>query len=157
MARRVDASQELAEQLLALVERLPRVYFKLKAFGDRVWAALGVTTAERGILGDLAVGEPLTVPQLAAMRPVSRQAVQPVLTALLDRGLVETRPNARKKRSPFYRITRKGREVLARGRERERSVLAAMDVAFDLREVRGALGVLDRTESLLADALAKGG
>lgn len=141
--------------MLALVERLPRVFFKLKAFGDRVWAPLGITTSERGLLTDLAAQGALTAPQLAAIRPVSRQAVQPLLHALVVRGLIAARANPRKSRSPFYVITRKGSALLARGHARERTVLAELDPGFDVLDLRRALAVLERTEGLLSDALAR--
>lgn len=143
------------ELLLELVERLPRLYFKLKAFGDRIWSPLGITTAERGILTDLAAGEPLTMPQLAAMRPVSRQAIHPVLTSLLERGLVSTRPNPRNARSPFHVATRQGRKLLAEGRRRERRVLASLEVGIPASEVRQSLRFLGEVESVLASALEK--
>lgn len=144
-----------SELILALVERLPRVFFKLKAFGDRVWAPLGITTSERGLLTDLAAHSELTAPQLAALRPVSRQAVQPLLHALAARGLIATRANPRKGRSPFYVITRKGNALLKRGHVRERSELAQIGPTFGASELRHALDVLERTEGLLSDALAR--
>lgn len=150
-----ETSAAPAELVLAFVERLPRVFFKLKAFGDRVWAPLGITTSERGLLTDLVAHGALTAPQLAALRPVSRQAVQPLLHALAVRGLIAARANPRKSRSPFYAITRKGSALLARGHARERSVLAALDPGLDTDALRQALSVLERTERLLSDALER--
>jgi len=141
--------------LLALGERMPRLFFKLRAYTDRVWEPLGITAGERALLVDLAGGEPMTAPQLAALRPVSRQAIQPVLARLLERRLIVAKPNPRKRRSPFHEITREGRRVLARGRAREQEALAVLGASFTARELRTTVDVLLRAEGVLADALAE--
>ena len=107
---------------------------------------------DRAILLDLADGERFTAPQLAEMRPVSRQAIQPVLTRLRERGLIAPHPNPRKRRSPFYGITRKGRTLLAKGRAAEAALLAGGGaLPFTERELRTTLRVLERADALLAD------
>ena len=141
--------------LLDIVEQLPRVYFKLKAFGDEVWSALEITTGERGLLTDLAGGALLTAPQLAAMRPVSRQTVHPILTSLADRGLVERTANPRNKRSPRFRITREGRSLLEQGRRRERQVVEALGVEIPRSDLEKALQVLREADAILAEALER--
>jgi DNA-binding MarR family transcriptional regulator len=146
-----------AALLLGIADRIPRLFFKLRAVGDRVYGPLGIATSERGVLRDLAGGERLTAPQLAALRPVSRQALQPVLAGLLERGLVATRPNPRKRRSPYYGITRAGRAMLAEGRARELALLSGRLDAFDREDLACTLELLSRLETALAETLAEWG
>ena len=82
--------------LAPLVNRIPRLYFLLRAVGDALHADLGVTTAMRGVMISLATLGPKTVPELARARPVSRQHIQTVVNALAAAG---TRGN----RSPTHR------------------------------------------------------
>lgn len=152
-ARRTGRAPEVL--LLEIAERLPRLFFKLKAVTDGVWAPLEITSGERAVLVDLLAGEPMTAPQLAALRPISRQAIQPVLASLLERELVAPVPNPRKRRSPFHRITAKGRRLLDRGRAREVEELADVGGGFAARELQITLDVLLRVEAVLANRLAE--
>jgi DNA-binding MarR family transcriptional regulator len=153
MAQKPDAKDEAGESILEIFDRLPRVFFKLKAFGDRVWSPLGLTTSERGLMTDLARGERLTSPQLAAMRPVSRQAVQPVLTSLAERGLIRTASNPRNARSPLYAITKKGLALLERGRKREAEIVSVLGTRFRAPETRRVAKFLRDVDALLAEQL----
>jgi DNA-binding MarR family transcriptional regulator len=66
----------------------------------------------------LALLGPLTVPQIAQMRPTSRQRMQRLADELAADGLVEFIDNPKHRRSKSVRLTRKGdaryRELSAR-------------------------------------------
>ena len=66
----------------------------------------------------LALLGPLTVPQIAQMRPTSRQRMQRLADELAAEGLVEFIDNPKHRRSKLVRLTRKGdaryRELNAR-------------------------------------------
>ncbi|MGO8917821.1 MAG: MarR family transcriptional regulator [Stellaceae bacterium] len=51
---------------------------------------------------------PLTVPEIAKMRPTSRQRMQRLADELAAEGLVEFIDNPRHRRSKLVRLTRKG-------------------------------------------------
>src|SRR5258708_13660630 len=71
-----------------------------------------------GFMRRLAAIGPLTVPQIAQMRPTSRQRMQRLADELAAAGLAEFIDNPRHRRSKLVRLTRKGdaryREVSAR-------------------------------------------
>src|ERR671924_1569841 len=71
-----------------------------------------------GFIRSLALIGPLTVPQIAQMRPTSRQRMQRLADELAADGLVEFVDNPRHRRSKLVRLTRKGearyRELSAR-------------------------------------------
>lgn len=75
---------------------------------------------------------PHTVPQLARVRAVRRQSLQPVVDALLADGLVELRPNPAHARSELVALTRRGAELVDRMDRVDERVLRA--VARGLRE-----------------------
>ena len=69
-----------------------------------------------GVLRSLDAYGPTTVPDLARLRPVSRQRIQKLVDLLRARGFVETRPNPRHRRSPLIALTDAGRAHLAAAR-----------------------------------------
>lgn len=143
-----DASGKAA--LGAILELVPSLFFKLKARTDALHAGDRFTTGERGVLRDLIAAGAMTVPELAALRPVSRQAIQPVLDRLLGRGLVEAVANPRHARSPRYQPTRRGRARMQAARRREDAALAGAAGAIPARDLEKALATMRRLETLLA-------
>ena len=71
-----------------------------------------------GFMRSLALLGPLTVPQIAQMRPTSRQRMQRLADELAAEGLVEFIDNPKHRRSKLVQLTRKGdahyRELNAR-------------------------------------------
>ena len=84
----------------------------------------------------LALLGPLTVPQIAQMRPTSRQRMQRLADELAAEGLVEFIDNPRHRRSKLVRLTRKGD---ARYRELDARFLAiasTLGVALSEPDIR---------------------
>ena len=80
----------------------------------------------------LAILGPLTVPQIAEMRPTSRQRMQRLADELAADGLVEFVDNPKHRRSKLVQLTRKG---AARYREMHARFLAlAATLGGDLSE-----------------------
>src|ERR687888_1678540 len=85
-----------------------------------------------GFMRSLALLGPLTVPQIARMRPTSRQRMQRLADELAAEGLVEFVDNPRHRRSKLVRLTRKGD---ARYREMsERFLAMSSTLGADLSE-----------------------
>jgi len=61
-----------------------------------------------GFMRSLALIGPLTVPQIARMRPTSRQRMQRLADELAAEGLVEFVDNPRHRKSKLARLTSKG-------------------------------------------------
>ena len=57
--------------------------------------------------------EQLSVPEIASRYQVSRQHVQVTVNALRNKGLLESRPNPRHKRSVLMELSEKGGELFA--------------------------------------------
>lgn len=108
-----------ARDVLALVNEIPRAFFRLSAIADELFADLGVGGPERGVLRDLFVEGEGAAPDFARRKAVSRQAMQTVLDNLVEKGLVRTEINPRHKRSKHYVLTRAGIDTCVELQRRE--------------------------------------
>jgi DNA-binding MarR family transcriptional regulator len=136
--------------LAPLLNRIPRLYFLLRAVGDAVLADLGVSTAMRGVMMSMAAGAPRTVPDLARERPVSRQHMQTVVNELLAAGLVETQRNPAHRRSPLIVLSEEGRRRLKTIQAREAELLVSTAPAVSHAELAAATRLFDLLERDLA-------
>jgi DNA-binding MarR family transcriptional regulator len=101
-----DPSPE--RDVLAAINEVPKAFFRITAVADSIFADLGVTAAERGILRDLFIEGQATAPEIARRKPVTRQSMQPVLDGLVGKELVRTIDNPHHKRSKLYSLTQAG-------------------------------------------------
>src|SRR2546430_17667312 len=121
MARGTKASriantkgQEIAQLMLEVAQ----FFFRVRALGQKTGLITRWGSGAFGFMRSLALIGPLTVPQIARMRPTSRQRMQRLADELADEGLVEFIDNPRHRRSKLVRLTFKGdaryRELSAR-------------------------------------------
>ena len=141
--------------LAPLVDRIPRLYFLLRAADDALNADLGVTTAMRGVMVSLAALGPKPVPELARARPVTRQHIQSVVNELAAAELVAMKPNPSHRRSPLIELTEAGRQRLKLIQARETRQLARTAPAVSPVELAAAMRLFDLLERDLAAAVAE--
>jgi len=112
---------------------------------------------------------PLTVPQIAQMRPTSRQRMQRLADELEAEGLVEFINNPKHRRSKLVRLTRKGDARYRELKARFLAIASSMGVGLsegDIRrttkivrqlsgDVKGRLEQLPRSMRLAASAKAQ--
>jgi DNA-binding MarR family transcriptional regulator len=107
-------------------------FFRLRAVGQKTGLITSWGGGAFGFMRSLALSGPLTVPQIAGMRPTSRQRMQRLADELVAEGLVEFIDNPRHRRSKLVRLTPKGD---ARYRELSTRFLAmASTMGADLSE-----------------------
>lgn len=99
-----------------LVRRLFRAMGKA---ADRYLADSGITAADRAVMEFLFPDRQLSVPDIAERYQVSRQHVQATVNNLVRKGLVETAPNPRHRRSRLVLLHESGRETFAEIRRNE--------------------------------------
>jgi DNA-binding MarR family transcriptional regulator len=122
-------------ELTALITLVRRCFQRLRRTGAALHADLGVNTSMRAVLESLSSGKPQSVPQIAASKDVSRQHIQQIVDALLEKELVAALPNPRHRRSPVITLTPEGRKLFARIREREETLLAELASNFPAHEL----------------------
>ena len=91
---------------LALAVR--RLFHKLGHGVGALHQGSDVSAGMRAVLETLTMLGPKTVPEMARMRPVTRQHIQGLVNPLLENGYVEYVDNPAHKRSNLVRVTPKG-------------------------------------------------
>ena len=111
-------STRKAEAIAELMLEVAQCFFRIRAAGQKTGLITGWGGGAFGFMRSLAMLGPLTVPQIAGMRPTSRQRMQRLADELAADGLVEFIDNPKHRRSKRVQLTRKGaaryREMSAR-------------------------------------------
>lgn len=137
------------DALLALADEVPRVFFRLRAVAEDLHAEAGMTPGKRAILRDIVERGALSAPQLAAMRSLTRQAVQPFIDDLLTDGLASKAPNPKHQRSHLIAATAAGRSMYKKIRATEVEALSVAAPDFSVAELKAATEVLRRLCAML--------
>jgi DNA-binding MarR family transcriptional regulator len=128
-ARRVGGKSEAIADLMLEVAQF---FFRIRALGQKSGLITSWGGGAFGFMRSLALLGALTVPQIARMRPTSRQRMQRLADELAAEGLVVFVDNPKHRSSKLVRLTRKGE---ARYREMSARFLAiASTLGADLRE-----------------------
>jgi DNA-binding MarR family transcriptional regulator len=101
----VDSKAEATAELMLEVAQC---FFRIRAVGQKTGLITSWGGGAFGFMRSLALLGPLTVPQIAQMRPTSRQRMQRLADELAAEGLVEFVDNPKHLRSKLVRLTRKG-------------------------------------------------
>jgi DNA-binding MarR family transcriptional regulator len=97
-----------SEGLAELMLEVAQCFFRIRAVGQKVGLITKWGGGAFGFLRSLARLGPLTVPQIAQMRPTSRQRMQRLADELAAEGLVEFIENPKHRRSKLVRLTPEG-------------------------------------------------
>ena len=97
-----------AEAIAELMLEVAQCFFRIRAMGQKTGLITSWGGGAYGFMRSLAQLGPLTVPQIARMRPTSRQRMQRLADELAAEGLVEFIDNPKHRRSRLVRLTRKG-------------------------------------------------
>jgi DNA-binding MarR family transcriptional regulator len=133
-----------AEKMVALTQAVRGVFNRLKALGDELHGDLDVTTAMRAVMETLSDAGPMTVPQIAKLKGVTRQHIQLLADALVDAGLASVKENPAHRRSSLITLTEKGRRAFAKMRAREAPLIEELSGEFEAQELERATVVLTR-------------
>src|SRR5215213_11963075 len=97
-----------AEAVAELMLDVAQCFFRIRALGQRAGLITSWGGGAFGFIRSLALLGPLTVPQIAQMRPTSRQRMQRLADELAAEGLVEFIENPKHLRSKLVRLTPDG-------------------------------------------------
>jgi len=130
------------EALAELMLDVAQCFFKIRALGQKTGLITSWGGGAFGFLRSLALLGPLTVPQIAEMRPTSRQRMQRLADELAADGLVKFIDNPKHRRSKLVQLTPTGE---ARYREQAATLLASassMGAALTETDIRKAIDVV---------------
>jgi DNA-binding MarR family transcriptional regulator len=125
-----------AAAIAELMLDVAQCFFRIRAMGQKAGLITSWGGGAFGFLRSLALLGPLTVPQIAQMRPTSRQRMQRLADELAAEGLVEFVGNPRHRRSKLVQLTRKGVERYCEMNTRLLAIASKMGLALSEAEIR---------------------
>ncbi len=127
-----------AEAVAELMLEVAQCFFRIRAVGQRTGLITSWGGGAFGFMRSLAQLGPLTVPQIAQMRPTSRQRMQRLADELAAEGLVEFVDNPKHQRSKLVRLTRKGNARYRELQARFLAIASTMGAALSEADIRKA-------------------
>src|SRR5262249_37571561 len=125
-----------AEAITVLMLEVAQCFFKIRALGQKAGFITSWGGGAFGFMRSLALLGPLTVPQIAQMRPTSRQRMQRLANELWTEGLVEFIDNPKHRRSKLVQLTPKGDARYRQGNPRLLSIASTMGRSLSEPDIR---------------------
>ncbi|MGH7391601.1 MAG: MarR family winged helix-turn-helix transcriptional regulator [Candidatus Rokuibacteriota bacterium] len=141
-----------AEGTAELMLEVAQCFFRIRALGQRTGLITSWGGGAFGFMRSLALLGPLTVPQIAQMRPTSRQRMQRLADELEAEGLVEFIDNPKHRRSKLVRLTRKGDARYRELKARFLAIASTMGVGLSEGDIRRTTEIV---RQLSGDAKAR--
>ncbi len=117
-------------------------FFRIRAVGQKTGLITGWGGGAFGFMRSLALLGPLTVPQIAEMRPTSRQRMQRLADELAAEGLVQFVDNPKHRRSKLVQLTAKGEARYREWNTRFLAIGSTMGVGLSEADIRRTTEVL---------------
>jgi DNA-binding MarR family transcriptional regulator len=133
-----------AAAVVELMLEVAQCFFRIRALGQKAGFITGWGGGAFGFMRSLALLGPLTVPQIAQMRPTSRQRMQRLANELASEGLVEFVDNPKHRRSKLVRLTPNGEANYRKLNARLHSIASTMGTAFSEADVRATIETVRR-------------
>lgn len=131
-----------AEATAELVLEVAQCFFRIRAVGQKTGLITSWGGGAFGFMRSLARHGPLTVPQIARMRPTSRQRMQRLADELAAEGLVAFIDNPNHRRSKLVRLTRTGDARYRRLNARFLAIASTLAGGLGEAEIRKATGLV---------------
>jgi DNA-binding MarR family transcriptional regulator len=125
-----------AEAIGALMLEVAQCFFRIRAVGQKTGLITSWGGGSFGFMRSLALLGPLTVPQIAQMRPTSRQRMQRLADELAAEGLVKFVDNPKHRRSKLVQLTRRGEARYRELNARFLVIASTLGVALSEADIR---------------------
>ena len=136
------ATNGKGEAIADLMLEVAQLFFRLRAMGQKIGLITSWGGGAIGFMRSLALLGPLTVPQIAQMRPTSRQRMQLLADELAAEGLVEFVDNPKHRRSKLVRLTPEGGARYRELDDRFLSIASTTGVALSEADIRKAIEIV---------------
>jgi DNA-binding MarR family transcriptional regulator len=133
-----------AEAIAELMLEVAQCFFRIRAVGQKTGLITSWGGGAFGFMRSLALLGPLTVPQIAQMRPTSRQRMQRLADELAAEGLVTLVDNPKHRRSKLVQLTPKGEVRYREMNARFLVIASTMGAALSEAEIRRATEIVRR-------------
>jgi DNA-binding MarR family transcriptional regulator len=125
-----------AEVIAELMLEVAQCFFRIRAVGQKTGLITSWGGGAFGFMRSLALLGPLTVPQIAEMRPTSRQRMQRLADELAAEGLVRFIDNPKHRRSKLVQLTPKGSARFRELHARFLGIASTMGAALSEADIR---------------------
>src|SRR6266508_2097235 len=133
-----------AEAIAELMLEVAQCFFRIRALGQKTGLITGWGGGAFGFMRSLALLGPLTGPQIAQMRPTSRQRMQRLADELAAVGLVEFLDNPRHRRSKLVRLTPRGDARYRELSTRFLAIASTMGIGLSEADIRKTAEIVRR-------------
>jgi len=133
-----------AEAIAELMLEVAQCFFRIRALGQKTGLITSWGGGAFGFLRSLALLGRLTVPQIAEMRPTSRQRMQRLADELAADGLVTFIDNPKHRRSKLVQLTPKGDGRYREMHTRFLAIAATMGATLSETDIRRTTGTVRR-------------
>ena len=133
-----------ARVIAELMLEVAQCFFRIRAVGQKTGLITSWGGGAFGFMRSLALDGPLTVPQIAEMRPTSRQRMQRLADELAEAGFVEFVDNPKHRRSKLVRLTRKGEAHYQKLSGRLLAIASTMGAELSEADIRHTIAVVRR-------------
>jgi len=132
----------VADPIEQLINEVRLLYQSLVQIGDELHAGTNLSMGMRAVLEYLERDGKATVPTIARDRRVTRQRIQTLVNALIERGLVLTVDNPASKRSPLVELSAAGAKTIRDMRRKEGRELRVDVSAQRVRDATATLAAI---------------
>src|SRR5882757_3748696 len=140
----VDSKSAAVAELMLEVTQC---FFRIRALGQKTGLITSWGGGAFGFMRSLALLGPLTVPQIAEMRPTSRQRMQRLADELAAEGLVEFIDNPKHRRSKLVQLTPKGEARYREQNAQLQLIASTLCAGLDERNIRKTNEIVQRLSS----------
>jgi DNA-binding MarR family transcriptional regulator len=133
-----------AEAIAELMLEVAQCFFRIRAIGQKTGLITSWGGGAFGFMRSLALLGPLTVPQIAEMRPTSRQRMQRLADELAAERLVTFSENPKHRRSKLVQLTRKGEARYREMNARFLAIASTMGVTLSEADIRKTSEIVQR-------------
>jgi DNA-binding MarR family transcriptional regulator len=130
------------EAIAELILEVTQCFLRIRAVGQKTGLITSWGGGAFGFMRSLALLGPLTVPQIAAMRPTSRQRMQRLADELAAEGIVKFINNPKHRRSKLVQLTPKGHARYRELNARFLAIASSMCVALSETDIRKTTGIV---------------
>lgn len=146
-----------AEAVAELMLEVAQCFFRIRALCQKTELITSWGGGAFGFMRSLAVLGPLTVPQIAGMRPTSRQRMQRLADELAGEGIVEFIDNPKHRRSKLVQLTPEGHARYQDLNARLLEIASTLGLALsevDVRQTTEVVRLLSDDVKAASDRLA---
>jgi DNA-binding MarR family transcriptional regulator len=138
------AAGSKGEAISELMLEVAQFFFRIRALGQKTGLITSWGGGAFGFMRSITLLGPLTVPQIAQMRPTSRQRMQRLADELAAEGLVEFIDNPKHQRSKLVRLTPKGDRHYRALNTRFLAIASSLGVGLNEQDIRRTVEILRR-------------